>query len=144
MEGPGPEVVSEAAILAMARTALPDPAVIIAQLKAQVDMMHIFFDNRGLTEKVARQEGEITDLKAQLRAQEPRLREQLEKEVQERYRITAEEADRVYADTMRELDQVIQRKRPRIEQSDNDALHFVVMNAAERTRILLRQQHVKQ
>lgn len=144
MEGPGPEVVSEAALLAMARTALPDPAVIIAQLKAQVDMMHIFFDNRGLTEKVARQEGEITDLKAQLRAQEPRLREQLEKEVQERYRITAEEADRVYADTMRELDQVIQRKRPRIEQSDNDALHFVVMNAAERTRILLRQQHVKQ
>lgn len=144
MEGPGPEVISEAALLAMARTALPDPAVIIAQLKAQVDMMHIFFDNRGLTEKVARQEGEITDLKAQLRAQEPRLREQLEKEVQERYRITAEEADRVYADTMRELDQVIQRKRPRIEQSDNDALHFVVMNAAERTRILLRQQHVKQ
>lgn len=143
MEGPEPEVVSEAALLAMARPALPDPAVRVAQLEGQVGMMHMFLDNRALNEKVARQEIEITDLKAQLRAQEPLLRQRVEKEVQDQYRITAEEVDRVKADAMREMDQETQRKRPRLERSDIDDLQRVLRHCAERMRLLLRQQ-VKQ
>lgn len=137
MKEEGSEYISEAHLLAVAaatKPKTPDPAVEIAHCKGQNAMLHTFLENGTLKEKVARQEREITDLKAQVWT-----RDRLEKEAQNCYYPTADDVDRIFADTMRELDQESQRKRPRVDRTDIDDFQRVVRNCAERTRCLLRQ-----
>ena len=146
-EGAPPEdgddpYISEALLLSMLPPAPPPPppskSENVAFLQGQLAMVSVFQERDDLRAKVKTLSEQNVELHARLKTQEPVLRERLEREVRERYRLLAEEIDRCHADGLRELDTEMYSKRPRLETHDSDDLQRVVRNYAERMRILLR------
>lgn len=143
-EPEGSEYISEALLLSRLPSVKDekgqekDVGAQLAFLRGQVEMAGVFRERDDLRTKVTTLSTQNMELHGRLKAQEVLLRERLEREVGERFRLLEEDIDRAYADGMRELDQEMYPKRARMEAHDSDDLQRVLRNCVERMRLVLR------
>lgn len=114
------------------------PEVQLAYLRGQLDMVAVYRERDDLREKVRTLSAQNMELHGRLKAQYPLVREEVEREVGQKYRITEEEVDGAAADTLRELDQYMYSKRGCVLPHISDDLQRVVRNGNERMRVILR------
>ena len=109
----------------------------LAHLRGQLEMAGVVKERDDLRSKVKTLGEQVMELHGRLKAQEPLLRQRLEREISARHRLLEEDIDRAFADGMRELDQQMYAKRARLQPYDSDDLQRVIRNCAERFRSLL-------
>ena len=140
-EGAGGDGLGESHILQLAKRAREDETAELRQevavLKGQLAVAQVYQERDRLLIQVKTLGEQVLDVTAKLRAQEPLLRAKWMAELEDRDADLKGRINRVYGDTMRQLDEVMKTKRSRLTDYDVDDLKHVLREGEERVRLLL-------
>lgn len=135
------EGAGESHILQLAKRAREDETAELRQevavLKGQMAVAQVYQERDRLLIQVKTLGEQVLDVTAKLRAQEPLLRAKWMAELEDRDADLKGRINRVYGDTMRQLDEVMKTKRSRLTDYDVDDLKHVLREGEERVRLLL-------
>lgn len=135
------EGAGESHILQLAKRAREDETAELRQevavLKGQLAVAQVYQERDRLLIQVKTLGEQVLDVTAKLRAQEPLLRAKWMAELEDRDADLKGRINRVYGDTMRQLDEVMKTKRSRLTDYDVDDLKHVLREGEERVRLLL-------